>query len=103
MQDVVTAILGGGQGARLSPLTRYRAKPAVLVAGRFRLIDIPISNRLHAGFDRIYAITQFLSASLHQHIAQTYRFDQFRGGYVEILAAEQGTANRGWFQGTADA
>jgi glucose-1-phosphate adenylyltransferase len=103
MQDVVTAILGGGQGARLSPLTRYRAKPAVPFGGKFRLIDIPISNSLHADFDRIYVLTQFQSASLHQHIAQTYRFDMFRGGFVEILAAEQGLVNRDWYQGTADA
>jgi glucose-1-phosphate adenylyltransferase len=103
MQDVTTAILGGGAGSRLSPLTRYRSKPAVPFGGKFRLIDIPISNSLHAGYDRIYVITQFLSASLHQHINQTYRFDTFRGGFVEILAAEQGLGNRDWFQGTADA
>ena len=103
MQDVTTAILGGGAGTRLSPLTRYRSKPAVPFGGKFRLIDIPISNSLHAGYDRIYVITQFLSASLHQHINQTYRFDTFRGGFVEILAAEQGLGNRDWFQGTADA
>ena len=103
MQDVTTAILGGGAGTRLSPLTRYRSKPAVPFGGKFRLIDIPISNSLHAGYDRIYVITQFLSASLHQHINQTFRFDTFRGGFVEILAAEQGLGNRDWFQGTADA
>lgn len=103
MKSVVTAILGGGQGARLSPLTQYRAKPAVPFGGKFRLIDIPISNSLHARFDRIYVLTQFQSASLHQHIAQTYRFDAFRGGFVEILAAEQGMGNRDWYQGTADA
>lgn len=103
MQDVTTAILGGGAGTRLSPLTRYRSKPAVPFGGKFRLIDIPISNSLHAGYDRIYVLTQFLSASLHQHINQTYRFDTFRGGFVEILAAEQGLSSRDWFQGTADA
>ena len=103
MIDVVTAILGGGQGARLAPLTRYRAKPAVPFGGKFRIIDIPISNSLHAGFDRIYVLTQFQSASLHQHIAQTYRFDMFRGGFVEILAAELGVGERDWYQGTADA
>ena len=75
MQDVVTAILGGGQGSRLWPLTQFRAKPAVPVAGKFRLIDIPISNSLHAGIDRIYVLTQFNSASLHRHIAQAFRFD----------------------------
>lgn len=103
MQGVVTAILGGGQGARLAPLTQYRAKPAVPVAGKFRLIDIPISNSLHAGIERIYVLTQFNSASLHRHIAQTYRFDVFRRGFVNILAAEQSVENRDWYQGTADA
>jgi glucose-1-phosphate adenylyltransferase len=101
--NVVTAILGGGRGDRLWPLTRYRAKPAVPFGGKFRLIDIPISNSLHAGFARIYVLTQFNSASLHHHIAQTYRFDVFRGGFVHILAAEQGLGNRDWYQGTADA
>jgi glucose-1-phosphate adenylyltransferase len=103
MRDVVTAILGGGQGARLWPLTRDRAKPAVPVAGKFRLIDIPISNSLHAGIDRIFVLTQFNSASLHRHIAQTYRFDIFSNGFVHILAAEQSLDNRDWYQGTADA
>jgi len=103
MRDVVTAILGGGQGARLWPLTRDRAKPAVPVAGKFRLIDVPISNSLHAGIDRIFVLTQFNSASLHRHIAQTYRFDIFSHGFVNILAAEQGLENRDWYQGTADA
>jgi glucose-1-phosphate adenylyltransferase len=100
---VVTAILGGGQGSRLWPLTRYRAKPAVPLAGRFRLIDIPISNALHAGLDHIYVLTQFNSASLHRHITQTYRFDLFSRGFVNILAAEQTVGNREWYQGTADA
>ncbi len=103
MQDVVTAILGGGQGSRLWPLTMYRAKPAVPVAGKFRLIDVPISNSLHAGIDRIYVLTQFNSASLHRHIAQTFRFDIFRRGFVNILAAEQSLENRDWYQGNADA
>src|SRR5262245_26049877 len=103
MRDVVTAILGGGQGSRLWPLTRDRAKPAVPVGGKFRLIDIPISNSLHAGIDRIFVITQFNSTSLHRHIAQTYRFSAFSNGYVNILAAEQTLDNRDWFQGTADA
>ena len=103
MRDVVTAILGGGQGARLWPLTRERAKPAVPVAGKFRLIDIPISNSLHARIERIYVLTQFNSASLHRHIAQTYRFDVFSDGFVNILAAEQSLENRDWYQGTADA
>lgn len=103
MRRVVTAILGGGQGARLWPLTRDRAKPAVPVAGKFRLIDIPISNSLHAGIDHIYVLTQFNSASLHRHIAQTYRFDVFSHGFVNILAAEQSVENTDWYQGTADA
>lgn len=101
--QVVTAILGGGQGTRLQPLTRDRAKPAVPVGGRFRLIDIPISNSLHAGLDRIYLLTQFNTASLHRHISQTYRFDTFSRGFVNVLAAEQTVANRDWYQGTADA
>ena len=103
MKRVVTAILGGGQGSRLSPLTRDRAKPAVPVGGKFRLIDIPISNSLHAGIDKVYVLTQFNSESLHRHIAQTYRFDSFRGGFVNLLAAEQNLTNRSWYQGTADA
>jgi glucose-1-phosphate adenylyltransferase len=103
MQPVVTAILGGGQGTRLWPLTRHRAKPAVPIGGKFRLIDIPISNSLHAGIDRIFVITQFNSASLHRHIAQTYRFDAFSSGYVNILAAELTIDRQDWFQGTADA
>lgn len=103
MKRVVTAILGGGQGARLFPLTRDRAKPAVPVGGKFRLIDIPISNSLYAGIDRVYVLTQFNSASLHRHISQTYRFDVFRGGFVHVLAAEQNLTNRDWYQGTADA
>lgn len=103
MEKVVTAILGGGQGSRLWPLTRDRAKPAVPVGGKFRLIDIPISNSLHAGIDRIYVITQFNSESLHRHISQTYRFSAFSNGFVNILAAELTTERRDWYQGTADA
>ncbi|MEO1085687.1 MAG: glucose-1-phosphate adenylyltransferase [Acidobacteriota bacterium] len=103
MKKVVSAILGGGQGSRLWPLTQHRSKPAVPVAGKFRLIDVPISNSLHAGIDQIYVLTQFNSASLHRHIAQTYRFDVFSGGFVNILAAEQNLTNREWYQGTADA
>ncbi len=103
MDKVVTAILGGGQGSRLFPLTRERAKPAVPLAGKFRLIDIPISNSLRAGIDRIYVLTQFNSASLHRHIAQTYRFDVFSSGFVNILAAEQSVQSSDWYQGTADA
>ncbi|MEM6454645.1 MAG: glucose-1-phosphate adenylyltransferase [Acidobacteriota bacterium] len=103
MKHVITAILGGGQGTRLWPLTARRAKPAVPIAGKFRLIDIPISNSLHAGIAQIYVLTQFNSHSLHRHIAQTYRFDAFRDGFVSILAAQQSLDNRDWYQGTADA
>jgi glucose-1-phosphate adenylyltransferase len=103
VKDVVTAVLGGGQGARLWPLTKFRAKPAVPVAGKFRLVDVAISNSLHAGIERIFVLTQFNSASLHRHIAQTYRFDVFSDGFVQILAAEQSVGNREWYQGTADA
>jgi glucose-1-phosphate adenylyltransferase len=103
MQDVVTAVLGGGQGSRLFPLTRDRAKPAVPLAGKYRLIDVPISNSLQAHIDRIYVLTQFSSASLHRHIAQTYRFDNFSHGFVNILAAEQSVTSSDWYQGTADA
>lgn len=103
MERIVTAILGGGQGTRLWPLTRDRAKPAVPVGGKFRLIDVPVSNSLHAGIDRIFVITQFNSASLHRHIAQTYRFSAFSNGFVNILAAEQTLERRDWYQGTADA
>jgi len=103
VKKVITAILGGGQGTRLWPLTEHRAKPAVPVGGKFRLIDIPISNSLHGGIDRIYVMTQFNTASLHRHIAQTYRFDVFSSGFVNILAAEQSLENRDWYQGTADA
>src|SRR4026209_2914730 len=103
MKSVVTVILGGGQGDAVLALARARAEPAVPVGGKFRLIDIPISNSLDAGIDRIYVLTQFNSASLHRHIAQSYRFDSFRGGFVHILAAEQNLSNREWYQGTADA
>ena len=103
MKNVITAILGGGAGSRLWPLTAHRAKPAVPVAGKFRLIDVPISNSLHAEIEQIYVLTQFNSASLHRHIAQTYRFDLFSKGYVNILAAEQNLSNTEWYQGTADA
>jgi glucose-1-phosphate adenylyltransferase len=103
MEKVLTAILGGGEGSRLWPLTRHRAKPAVPIGGKFRLIDIPISNSLHAGIDRIFVITQFNSASLHRHIAQTYRFSAFSLGFVNILAAELTAERKTWYQGTADA
>ena len=103
MNDVLTLILGGGRGTRLFPLTRMRSKPAVPIGGKYRLIDVPISNCLHAGLKRIYVLTQFNSASLNRHVAQTYRLDLFSEGFVEVLAAEQTPDNANWFQGTADA
>jgi glucose-1-phosphate adenylyltransferase len=103
MNDVLTLILGGGRGTRLFPLTHMRSKPAVPLAGKYRLIDIPISNCLHAGLERIFVLTQFNSASLNRHIAQTYRLDMFSEGFVEVLAAEQTPDSSDWFQGTADA
>jgi glucose-1-phosphate adenylyltransferase len=103
MNDVLTLILGGGRGARLFPLTHLRSKPAVPLGGKYRLIDIPISNCLHAGLKRIFVLTQFNSASLNRHIAQTYRLDVFSDGFVEVLAAEQTPESSDWFQGTADA
>ena len=103
MQDVLAIILGGGRGNRLYPLTLMRSKPAVPIGGTYRLIDIPISNRLHAGLRRMFVLTQFNSASLNRHISQTYRMDLFSGGFVDILAAEQTPDNPNWFQGTADA
>src|SRR6202163_4470572 len=101
--EVLAIILGGGQGSRLFPLTRYRSKPAVPIGGNYRLIDIPVRKCLHADIRRILALTQFNSASLNRHIAQTYRRDHFSQGFVEILAAEQTPDNPNWFQGTADA
>ena len=86
--DVIVVILGGGRGTRLAPLTTLRSKPAVPIAGKYRLIDIPLSNCINSGLNRIYVLTQFLSASLHRHIAQTYRFDAFGGAFVDILAAD---------------
>jgi glucose-1-phosphate adenylyltransferase len=103
MNDVLTLILGGGRGNRLYPLTHMRSKPAVPIGGKYRLIDIPISNCLHAGLKRIFVLTQFNSASLNRHIAQTYRLDLFSDGFVEVLAAEQTPDSSDWFQGTADA
>ena len=103
MNDVLTLILGGGRGTRLYPLTHMRSKPAVPLGAKYRLIDIPISNCLHAGLKRIFVLTQFNSASLNRHITQTYQLDMFSGGFVEVLAAEQTPENSDWFQGTADA
>jgi glucose-1-phosphate adenylyltransferase len=103
MKRVLTIILGGGKGSRLYPLTKERAKPAVPIGGKFRLIDIPISNSINSGLRNIYILTQFESASLNTHISQSYRFDSFSGGFVEILAATQNNDNSGWYEGTADA
>src|SRR6266852_4567005 len=101
--NVLSVIMGGGQGTRLFPLTRDRSKPAVPLAGKYRLVDIPISNCINSGFQRVYILTQFNSASLHRHISQSYKFDHFYGGFVEILAAEQTFSDTSWYQGTADA
>lgn len=104
MNKTIAVVLGGGQGTRLMPLTKFRSKPAVPLASKYRLIDIPLSNCLNSGLKRIYVLTQFLSVSLHRHIRGTYRFDNFSGGYVEILAAQQTMAEgTDWYQGTADA
>ncbi len=103
MKRVVALILGGGQGKRLFPLTEYRSKPAVPIAAKYRLIDIPISNCLHSNIKDIYVLTQFNSESLNNHINNTYRFDYFSRAFVRILAAEQTVDNTNWFQGTADA
>ncbi|MEO6034644.1 MAG: glucose-1-phosphate adenylyltransferase [Verrucomicrobiota bacterium] len=100
---VLSVIMGGGQGSRLFPLTRDRAKPAVPLAGKYRLVDIPISNCINSNLRRVYLLTQFNSASLHRHISQSYKFDHFTGGFVEILAAEQTFGDTSWYQGTADA
>jgi len=101
--NVLSVIMGGGQGTRLFPLTRDRSKPAVPLAGKYRLVDIPISNCINSGLKRIYLLTQFNSASLHRHISQSYKFDHFSGGFVEILAAAPTFSDMSWYQGTADA
>ncbi|MBX7164972.1 MAG: glucose-1-phosphate adenylyltransferase [Pirellulales bacterium] len=103
MNRIITLVLGGGQGTRLYPLTKLRSKPAVPLAGKYRLIDIPISNCINSGLNRIYVLTQFNSVSLHSHIRRAYNFDHFNGGFVEILAAQQTLDNTHWYQGTADA
>lgn len=100
---VICIVLGGGQGSRLHPLTATRSKPAVPIAGKYRLVDIPISNCLHSGIERIYVLTQFNSASLNKHIKNTYHFSTFSEAFVDILAAEQTPSSGAWFQGTADA
>jgi len=103
LEKIISIILGGGKGQRLYPLTAKRAKPAVPFGGKFRIVDIPISNCMHAGMRQIYVLTQFNSASLHRHINNTYRFDTFTRGFVELLAAEQTLETSDWYQGTADA
>jgi glucose-1-phosphate adenylyltransferase len=103
MQDVLAVVLGGGRGQRLFPLTKFRSKPAVPLGGKYRLVDIPISNCLNSGINRIFVLTQFNSASLNKHVVHTYKFDMFSGGFVDILAAEQTPDSSNWFQGTADA
>ncbi len=103
MHELLTLVLGGGRGTRLYPLTKFRSKPAVPVAGKYRLIDIPLSNCLNSGMNHIYVLTQFNSVSLHRHIRRTYVFDPFCDGFVEILAAQQTLTAERWYQGTADA
>jgi len=100
---VICIVLGGGQGSRLFPLTATRSKPAVPIAGKYRLVDIPISNCINSGIERIYVLTQFNSASLNKHIKNTYHFSVFSNSFVDILAAEQTPHNTTWYQGTADA
>ena len=101
--NVLSVIMGGGEGKRLFPLTKDRAKPAVPLAGKYRLVDIPISNCINSGFRHVYILTQFNSASLHKHISRTYKFDLFTGGFVEILAAQRTPDSTSWYEGTADA
>src|ERR671927_1955074 len=101
--NILAVILGGGAGTRLSPLTLLRSKPAVPLGGKYRLVDIPISNCINSDILKIFVLTQYNSASLNKHIAQTYRFSQFSNGFVEILAAEQTPTSPEWFQCTADA
>jgi glucose-1-phosphate adenylyltransferase len=103
LEDILAVIMGGGRGARLYPLTKLRAKPAVPIAGKYRLIDVPISNCINSGIYRIAVLTQFHSVSLNRHITRTYRFDNFHTGWVQILAAEQTLQSDDWYQGTADA
>ena len=102
-KQVVSVILGGGAGSRLYPLTATRSKPAVPIAGKYRLVDIPISNCINSGINRMFVLTQYNSASLNKHIKNTYQFSAFSNGFVDILAAEQTPDSPGWFQGTADA
>jgi glucose-1-phosphate adenylyltransferase len=103
MKNVLALVLGGGRGTRLYPLTKFRSKPAVPLAGKYRLIDVPISNCINSGVNMIYVLTQFNSVSLHRHIRRTYTFDAYNNGFVEILAAQQTLGSSDWYQGTADA
>src|SRR3979411_1120076 len=102
-QEVLAVILGGGAGSRLYPLTSSRSKPAVPIAGKYRLVDIPISNCINSNINRMFVLTQYNSASLNKHIKNTYQFSAFSSGFVDIIAAEQTPDNPTWFQGTADA
>jgi glucose-1-phosphate adenylyltransferase len=102
-REVISVILGGGAGSRLFPLTKDRSKPAVPLAGKYRIVDIPISNCLNSGLKRIFLLTQFNSSSLHRHVQQSYHFDEFSQGFVEIMAAQQTPGDNTWYQGTADA
>src|ERR1700745_4312639 len=101
MENVLALVMGGGRGTRLYPLTKKRCKPAVPLAGKYRLIDIPISNCLNSKYNRIYILTQFNTASLHRHIQESYRFDSFGKGFMDILSAEQTESDENWYQGTA--
>src|SRR5437870_1875693 len=102
-KSIIAVILGGGAGSRLYPLTAARSKPAVPIAGKYRIVDIPISNCINSGINRIFVLTQFNSASLNRHIKNTYHFSAFSKAFVDILAAEQTPDNPTWYQGTADA
>src|SRR6187200_1065990 len=102
-EKTLAVIMGGGAGTRLFPLTKERSKPAVPLAGKYRIVDIPISNCINSGLRRIYVLTQFNSASLHKHINSSYKFDNFSRSFVEILAAQQTPTDTSWYQGTADA
>jgi glucose-1-phosphate adenylyltransferase len=102
-KKVLAVVMGGGRGSRLYPLTMERCKPAVPLAGKYRLVDIPISNCINSDINRIFLLTQFHTASLHRHTQSTYNFDPFGGGFVDILSAEQTEKNTNWYQGTADA
>ena len=102
-KKVLAIIMGGGRGTRLYPLTKERCKPAVPLAGKYRLVDIPISNCINSGYNRIFLLTQFLTASLHRHLQKSFHFDPFNGGFVDILSAEQTEKSNAWYEGTADA